>query len=50
MVRAFEVAGLPVTQTALDVITQVTMLLLLKELELNVELLVPTFVPFTFHW
>ena len=44
-----EVAGLPITPERLDVITQVTTCPLLSEEVVYVALLVPTFVPFTFH-
>ena len=49
MVTVFEVAGEPVTQVALDVITHFTASALASVLELYVELLVPTFTPFSFH-
>lgn len=49
IVAAFEVAGLPETQGKLEVITQVTISLLFKVDEVNVVLLVPTLLPFTFH-
>ena len=45
----FDVAGLPVTQAALDVITQLTTCPLVNVDVVNVALLVPTLVPFTFH-
>jgi hypothetical protein len=50
MVMAFEVAGLPETQVALDVITQVITSLLARVLLVYVELFVPMLVPFFFHW
>ena len=49
MVIAFEVAGLPVTPAWLEVMTQVTTSPLTRLLVEYVVLLVPTFVPFTFH-
>lgn len=49
MVTEFEVAGLPDTQEAFDVITQLTISLLAKELFVYVVELVPTFDPFSFH-
>ena len=49
MVIAFDVAGLLVTQLALEVITQVTVFPLARVVLVKVELLVPAFVPFTFH-
>ena len=49
IVIALEVAGLPVTQLAFDVITQVTISLFASVALVYVEALVPTFVPFTFH-
>ena len=49
MVMALDVAGEPVAQLKLDVITTVTTSLLFKADEVNVAELVPAFVPFTFH-
>lgn len=49
MVTEFEVAGLPDTQDAFEVITQLTISLLAKELFVYVVELVPTFDPFSFH-
>lgn len=49
IVTVFEVAGLPETQGKLELITHVTTSLLFKEEEVNVVLLVPTLLPFTFH-
>lgn len=49
IVTEFEVAGDPVAQDALDVITQVTTSPFPKEDEMYVLLLVPTFDPFLFH-
>lgn len=49
MVTAFEVAGLPVAQVALEVSTQVTISPLESVVEVYVVLLVPTFTPFNFH-
>lgn len=46
---AFEVAGLPVVQVALEVISQVTMSPGNKMLLTKTGLLVPMFPPFTFH-
>ena len=49
MVNEFDVAGLPLTQAALDVITQeIASPFAIAVLE-NVVLFVPTFVPFRFH-
>ena len=50
IVIALDVAGLPFTQLALEVITQVTASLFTSEVELKTLLFVPAFVPFTFHW
>jgi hypothetical protein len=47
---AFEVAGLPEAHGALEVITQVTVCPLVNELVVYAGLLVPTLLPFTFHW
>jgi hypothetical protein len=44
-----EVAGEPVTQVRLEVITQVTTSALARVAEVKVGLLVPAFTPFTFH-
>jgi hypothetical protein len=49
MVTAFDVAGLPVAQVALDVITQVTTSLFANDAFVYAVLLVPTLVPFNFH-
>lgn len=49
IVTEFDVAGLPATQGKLELITQVTTSLLFKVDEVNVVLLVPTLLPFTFH-
>ena len=49
IVIELEVAGLPVTQLALDVRTQLTKSLLFSVADEKVEELVPVFVPFTFH-
>ena len=49
MVTVLEVAGLPVAQVALEVITQVTVFPLANELLVYVVLFVPTFDPFSFH-
>ena len=49
IVIVFEVAGEPVAQVALDVITHFITSPLASALELNVALLVPTFAPFSFH-
>jgi hypothetical protein len=48
MVTALEVAGDPVAQVALDVITQVTTSLLASVVEVKVAP-VPEFIEFTFH-
>ena len=50
MVIVFEVAGLPETQVALEVITTETTSLLIRVVEEKVGLLVPVFTPFNFHW
>ena len=50
IVIALEVAGLPVTQLAFEVITHVTVFPFESVVLVYVEELVPTFVPFTFHW
>ena len=50
IVIAEDVAGLPFTQVALLVITQVIASLLTKALFEYVVLFVPTLVPFFFHW
>jgi hypothetical protein len=49
MVTAFEVAGLPETQVALDVMRHVTTSPLENPPELYDGLLLPTLLPFTFH-
>ena len=49
MVMELEVAGEPVTQGALDVITQVTASPLFKADVVNVVLFEPIFTPFIFH-
>jgi hypothetical protein len=49
MVIAFDVAGEPVAQAALDVITQVTTSPFARVVEVKVALLVPTLVAPTFH-
>ena len=49
IVTALLVAGLPVAQVALEVITTVTISLSAKAVEVKVGLLVPAFDPFTFH-
>jgi hypothetical protein len=48
IVTGAEVAGLPVAQVASEVSTQVTIFPLVG-VYVNVLLLVPEFVPFTFH-
>ena len=50
IVIALEVAGLPRTPLWFEVITHVTTSPDAKVEELYVVELVPTFVPFTFHW
>ena len=51
IVIVFDVAGEPVKQgVALLVITTLTVFPLVNEVEVYVELLVPTLAPFTFHW
>lgn len=51
IVTVFEVAGDPDKQgVAFEVITQVTVFPFARELFEYVVLLVPTFVPFNFHW
>jgi hypothetical protein len=49
MVMAFEVAGLPVAQVALDVSTQVTMSPFTRAALVNVELFVPAGEAPTYH-
>jgi hypothetical protein len=49
IVTAFDVAGDPVAQVAVDVITQVTTSPLASVVEVKVALFVPTFVAPTFH-
>jgi hypothetical protein len=49
IVKVFEVAGLPVTQVAFEVITTDTISPLTSVAEVKVLLLVPTLTPFTFH-
>ena len=49
MLIPLDVAGLAVTPARLDVITQVTTCPAVSVEEVKVELLVPTFNPFTFH-
>jgi hypothetical protein len=50
IVTALDVAGEPVAQARLEVITHVTTSPLLRADEVNVALFVPTFVVPTFHW
>jgi len=49
VVILLEVAGEPVTQVAVDVITTVTTSLFAKAVVVNVVLLVPTLFPLSFH-
>ena len=49
IVRVLDVAGDPVAQVALDVMTHFIASALASVLELKVVLLVPTFTPFSFH-
>ena len=49
IVSVLEVAGLPVTQAALLVITQLIVFPLARAASVYVVLLVPTFTPFFFH-
>lgn len=49
MVTAFDVAGLPITQLALEVKTQVTRSLLANVLLVYVALLGPTTIPLSIH-
>ena len=49
IVIALDVAGLPVTQAAFDVITHVTVFPFANVVVVYVGELVPTFTPFTFH-
>ena len=49
MLIAFDVAGLPVTHVALEVMTQVTTSPLTRAALLYVALFVPTFALFSFH-
>jgi hypothetical protein len=50
MVTVLEVAVVGLAQAALDVSTQVTASELARVVEVKVAALVPTLVPFTFHW
>jgi hypothetical protein len=50
IVMVFDVAGLPLIQLALEVITQLTVLPFARALVVYVELLVPTLLPLSFHW
>ena len=47
---AFDTAGFPVAQRALEVITQVTLFPFANAALVYVELFVPTFVAPIFHW
>jgi hypothetical protein len=49
-VMGLEVAVLGLAQEELEVNTAVTMLLLAREVEVKVLLLLPALLPFTFHW
>jgi hypothetical protein len=49
IVITFDVAGLPVAQLALDVITTETASLLASVVDVNVGLFVPAFEPLIFH-
>lgn len=49
IVTVFDVAGLPVTQGAFEVITHVTVFPLVNVALVYVGEFVPTFTPFTFH-
>jgi hypothetical protein len=50
IVIVFEVAGFPIEHVMFPVTTQITWSPFTRELSENVELLVPTFTPFFFHW
>ena len=50
IVIVLEVAGLPVPQLAVEVITQVIVLPFVSAALVYVGELVPTFAPFSFHW
>ena len=50
IVTVFDVAGEPVAHVAVEVISTVTVFPLAKVLLLYVALLVPTLLPFSFHW
>ena len=50
MVMGFEVAGLPDTHVALEVITQLITSPLFNDELMYVLLFVPVFAPFSFHW
>lgn len=50
IVSVFDVAGDPVTQDELDVITTLTISPLFNVVVVKVLLFVPTLVPFTCHW
>ena len=49
IVIVFDVAGLPVTQVALEVMIQVTRAPLTRAAFVYIELFVPTLVPLSFH-
>ena len=49
IVIELDVAGLPVTPPRFEVITHVTIAPVVSVVVVNVALLVPAFVPFTFH-
>ena len=50
IVMPLDVAVAGLAQAALEVITQVTTCPLVRDEVVNVALLVPAFVPSTFHW
>jgi hypothetical protein len=50
IVIELEVAGFAVTPAKLEVITHVTTCPAVSDDDVYVELFVPTFTPFTFHW
>ena len=50
IVISFEMAGLPDTHVAVEVITTVTILPLASDDEAKVGLFEPVLIPLTFHW
>jgi hypothetical protein len=50
IVITFDVAGFPVAQVTLDIITTETASLLASVVDVKVGLFVPAFEPLIFHW